>query len=85
VLLPPNRYPLVILFAAFALGTVIEFGWLGWLKTPEQRLSDIFVAAQSKNLAADPAIVVVDIDEAGHPAIAWRKKRLSANPYIFLT
>jgi len=48
---------------AFIAATVLEFSWLNGLRTLEARFSDLFVAAQAKNIRPDPDIVVVAADE----------------------
>ncbi|HZP91598.1 MAG TPA: adenylate/guanylate cyclase domain-containing protein [Burkholderiales bacterium] len=65
-----RKYPLLVLFVAFAIAAIAEFSWLGWLDLPERRFSDLFVAWQAKRLQADPGIVVVDIDEGSLAAMA---------------
>jgi adenylate cyclase len=58
-----RRYPLVIVWALLAIATVVEFFWLNALAPLERRWDDLFVAAQAPNRAADPDIVILDIDE----------------------
>jgi len=59
--LPAN--PLVIVLVAFIAATVLEFSWLNGLRTLEARFSDLFVAAQARNIRQDPDIVVIAADE----------------------
>ncbi len=59
--LPAN--PLVIVLVAFIAATVLEFSWLNGLRTLEARFSDLFVAAQARNIGQDPDIVVIAADE----------------------
>jgi len=47
----------------FIAATVLEFSWLNGLRTLEARSSDLFVAAQAKNIRPDLDIVVVAADE----------------------
>jgi adenylate cyclase len=58
------RHSLVILFAAVAAAAALELLALGWLKGPEARFSDRFVAANAKKLRPDPDVVVVAADES---------------------
>ena len=62
--------PLTVLLAVLAAAAVLELSWLNALRAPEARFSDLFVAAQSRNLAPDPDIVVVDVDEGSLAAMA---------------
>lgn len=55
--------PLNLLALAIVLAVVVEFSWLNWLRTPEARFSDLFVAGQAERLRPDPDIVVVVADE----------------------
>ena len=55
--------PLDILIVAFIAATLLEFFWLNWLRTLEARLSDLFVAAQARNIRQDPDIVIIAADE----------------------
>ncbi len=57
--------PLVIVLVAFIAATVLEFSWLNGLRTLEARFSDLFVAAQARNIRQDPDIVVIAADEDG--------------------
>ena len=57
--------PLVIVLVAFIAATVLEFSWLNGLGTLEARFSDLFVAAQARNIRQDPDIVVIAADEDG--------------------
>ena len=59
--LPAN--PLVIVLVAFIAATVLEFTWLNGLRTLEARFSDLFVAAQARNIRPDPDIVIIAADE----------------------
>jgi adenylate cyclase len=59
--LPAN--PLVIVLVAFIAATMLEFSWLNGLRSLEARFSDLFVAAQARNLRPDSDIVVVAADE----------------------
>ncbi|HSS46789.1 MAG TPA: adenylate/guanylate cyclase domain-containing protein [Burkholderiales bacterium] len=51
--------PLNLLALAIVLAVVVEFSWLNWLRTPEARFSDLFVAAQAERLRPDSDIVIV--------------------------
>lgn len=62
--------PLTVLLAVLAMAAVLELSWLNALRSPEARFSDLFVAAQSRNLVPDPDIVVVDVDEGSLAAMA---------------
>ena len=62
--------PLTVLLAVLAVAAVLELSWLNALRAPEARFSDLFVAAQSRSLAPDPDIVVVDVDEGSLAAMA---------------
>ena len=62
--------PLAILLAALAAAALLELSWLNGLRAPEARFSDLFVAAQARNLVPDPDIVVVDVDEGSLAAMA---------------
>jgi len=55
--------PLVIVLVAFIAATVLEFSWLNGLRLLEARFSDLFVAAQARNLRQDPDIAVIAVDE----------------------
>jgi adenylate cyclase len=55
--------PLVIVLVAFIAAAVLEFSWLNGLRALESRFSDLFVAAQGKNLTQDSDIVVIAADE----------------------
>jgi adenylate cyclase len=55
--------PLVVVLVAFVAATVLEFSWLNGLRTLEARFSDLFVAAQARNIRQDPDIVVIAADE----------------------
>jgi len=55
--------PLVLLLAAVAAAALLEFCWLGWLRSADARFSDFFVAAQAGKIKPDPDIVVVAADE----------------------
>lgn len=55
--------PLVIVLVAFIAATALEFSWLNGLRTLETRFSDLFVAAQARNIRQDPDIVVIAADE----------------------
>jgi adenylate cyclase len=48
---------------AFVAATALEFSWLNGLRTLEARFSDLFVAAQARNIRQDPDIVVIAADE----------------------
>ena len=48
---------------AFIVAAVLEFSWLNRLLALEARFSDLFVAAQAKNIRLDPDIVVIAADE----------------------
>ncbi len=56
--------PLNLLVLAVLLAAAAEFSWLNWLRTPEMRFSDLFVAAQAEKLRPDSDIVLVAADEA---------------------
>ena len=60
---PLPARPLVIVLVVFIAATVLEFSWLNGLRTLEARSSDLFVAAQAKNIRPDLDIVVVAADE----------------------
>ncbi|MGH8864969.1 MAG: CHASE2 domain-containing protein, partial [Burkholderiales bacterium] len=53
------------MLVAFIAATVLEFSWLNGLRTLEARFSDLFVAAQARNIRQDPDIVVIAADEDG--------------------
>jgi adenylate cyclase len=55
--------PLFIVLVAFIAATVLEFSWLNGLRTLEARFSDLFVAAQARNIRQDPDIAVIAVDE----------------------
>jgi len=59
--LPAN--PLVIVLVAFIAATVLEFSWLNGLRTLEARFSDLFVAAQARNIRQDSDIALIAVDE----------------------
>ncbi len=54
---------LLIITALFLLLAVFETGWLHALLPLENRLSDLFVRLQARDLQPDPDIVIVDIDD----------------------
>ncbi|MGQ0577601.1 MAG: CHASE2 domain-containing protein [Betaproteobacteria bacterium] len=51
------------MLVAFIAATLLEFSWLNGLRTLEARFSDLFVAAQARNMRPDPEIVVIAADE----------------------
>ncbi|MEX0960842.1 MAG: adenylate/guanylate cyclase domain-containing protein [Burkholderiales bacterium] len=65
-----RKHPVYVLFAAFVIAAIAEYSWLDWLRSAEQRFSDLFVAVQAEKLQPDPDIVIVDIDEASLEAMA---------------
>lgn len=54
---------LIALLAVVAAAAALEFSSLDWLKAPEARFSDRFVAARAAKIKPDPDIVVVAADE----------------------
>jgi adenylate cyclase len=54
---------LIVLLAVVAAAAILEFSSLDWLKAPEARFSDRFVAALSAKIKPDPDVVVVAADE----------------------
>ena len=55
---------LIALLAVATTAAILEFSSLDWLKSPEARFSDRFVAAQASKIRPDPDVVVIAADEA---------------------
>mgnify|MGYP002622073516 CR=1 FL=1 len=69
-----RKHPLLLLLAVFAVAAAAVFR-LDLLRGLEERFSDLFVAAQADRRAADPDIVIVDVDEASLAALAQEAGR----------
>jgi adenylate cyclase len=69
--MPDNKNrPLLFLTAAFLVLALAEPLALGLLQPLEHRLSDLFLRLQARQLAPDPEIVIVDIDDASLAAMS---------------
>jgi hypothetical protein len=55
-------HTLAWIFAAFVALAFVEY-WVGLLSPLEHRLSDLFIRIHARYVAADPDIVIVDIDD----------------------
>ncbi len=54
---------LIALLAVVTAAAILEFSTMDWLKAPEARFSDRFVAAQAAKIKPDPDVIVVAADE----------------------